>query len=194
MRAQPEIVTNRLVLHRPRLRDAPRIAALLNNYEVTKNLARVPYPYTMNMAVDWLLRQRKEWSPESVTFGIYTERAGLIGFCGTHREGHDAEIGYWLGEPYWGKGYMTEAVEAVISWYFDNSGANRLISGVFHFNKASLAIQEKFGFVTTGIGKRICLAQGTEIDHIETLITREAFHAALAARERARISVARSGE
>ena len=47
---QPEIETKRLVLRRPRLRDAPRIAALLNNFEVTKNLARVPHPYTLNMA------------------------------------------------------------------------------------------------------------------------------------------------
>lgn len=184
MHAQPEIVTERLVLHRPRLRDAPRIASLLNNYEVTKNLARVPHPYTINMAIDWLLRQNKQWSPETITFGLYAEHAGLLGFCGTHREGQDAEIGYWLGEPYWGKGYMSEAVEAVIAWYFEHSGANRLVSGVFHFNAPSLAIQDKFGFVRTGMGKRICLAQGTEIDHIETYVTRDAFNAARAARSR----------
>ena len=179
MAEQPEIVTQRLILRRPRLRDAPRIASLLNNFEVTKNLARVPYPYTINMAVDWLMRQKKEWSPDSITFAICESRHGLMGFCGMHKEGPDAEIGYWLGQPYWGKGYMTEATAAVIDWYFSTTGTDRLVSGVFHFNAASLAIQNKLGFVQTGIGKRICLAQNTDIDHIETELTRDAFEKAL---------------
>ncbi len=177
--AQPEIETERLLLRRPRLRDAPRIAALLNDYEVTKNLARVPYPYTMQMAFDWLMRQKRDWSPDSITFAICEKREGLIGFCGTHREGRSPEIGYWLGRPYWGKGYMTEAVRAVIDWYFSNSGADRIVSGVFHFNTASLAIQKKLGFTQTGLGKRICLAQKAEIDHIETELSRDAFYKAL---------------
>lgn len=176
---QPQIATPRLTLRRPRLRDAPRIAALLNNFEVTKNLARVPYPYTLNMAVDWLVRQKRDWQPDSITFAIYEAQAGLMGFCGMHREGPDAEIGYWLGEPYWGKGYMTEAATAVIDWYFSVTGAQRMVSGVFYFNAASLAIQEKLGFTRTGLGKRICLAQNTDIDHIETELTRDAFYKAL---------------
>lgn len=179
MTEQPVIETQRLLLRRPKLRDAPRIAALLNNFEVTKNLARVPHPYTLNMAVDWLVRQKKEWSPDSVTFAICHPRQGLMGFCGMHREGRDAEIGYWLGEPFWGKGYMTEAAAGVIQWYFSTSGANRMVSGVFYFNAASLAVQEKLGFVRTGIGKRICLAQNADIDHIETELTRDAFYKAL---------------
>ncbi|WP_196260158.1 GNAT family N-acetyltransferase [Pelagibacterium limicola] len=177
--SQPEIETLRLVLRRPRLRDAPRIAALLNDYEVTKNLARVPYPYTMQMAFDWLIRQKREWSPESITFAICEKEAGLIGFCGTHREGRLPEIGYWLGRAYWGKGYMTEATRAVIDWYFSHSTGDTLVSGVFHFNTASLRIQDKLGFVRTRIGKRICLAQKAEIDHIETELTRDAFYKAL---------------
>ena len=83
MAEQPEIRTQRLILRRPRLRDAPRIASLLNNFEVTKNLARVPYPYTINMAVDWLMRQKKEWSPDSITFAICEPRHGGFPFqCG----------------------------------------------------------------------------------------------------------------
>lgn len=182
MLQQPEIVTERLVLRRPRLRDAPRIAALLNNYEVTKNLARVPYPYTINMAVDWLVRQKREWRPEAITFAICEKRTGLIGFCGTHLEGETAEIGYWLGESFWGRGYMSEAVKAVLEWFFATSDADRIVSGVFHFNMASLAIQEKFGFVRIGLGTRICLAQNAEIDHIETELTRNAFFKALEAK------------
>jgi RimJ/RimL family protein N-acetyltransferase len=178
MSEQPELATARLVLRRPRLRDAPRIASLLNNYEVTKNLARVPNPYTLNMAVDWLIRQKRGWTPDTVTFAITEPGIGLIGFCGMHKEAQFAEIGYWLGEPYWGRGYMSEAVMAVLDWYFRQTRAEALVSGVFHFNGASLAIQKKFGFVETGLGKRMCLAQGAEIDHIETLLTRDAFYRA----------------
>lgn len=179
MTEQPQITTERLTLRRPKLRDAPRIAMLLNNFEVTRNLARVPYPYTINMAVDWLIRQKKEWTPDSITFAVCHPQYGLMGFCGMHKEGNYAEIGYWLGQPFWGKGYMTEATTAVIDWYFSASGAERLVSGVFYFNAASLAIQEKLGFVRTGMGKRICLAQNTDIDHIETELTRDAFTRAL---------------
>lgn len=179
MSEQPQIKTERLLLRRPRLRDAPRIASLLNNYEVTKNLARVPHPYSINMAVDWLIRQRNEWTPDTITFAICEKRQGLMGFCGMHREGSDAEIGYWLGEPYWGQGYMTEAARATIDWYFRISGASHIISGVFYFNAGSLAVQDKLGFVRTGIGKRICLAQNAEIDHIETRLTRDAFYKVL---------------
>ncbi|GGA36732.1 GNAT family N-acetyltransferase [Pelagibacterium lentulum] len=175
MTSQPEIETERLVLRRPRLRDGPRIASLLNNYQVTKNLARVPYPYTLNMALDWLLRQKRDWTPETITFAVCEKKGGLIGFCGTHREGQFTEIGYWLGQPYWNRGYMSEALKAVLEWYFANSQSDTLISGVFYFNTASLAVQKKFGFVETGIGKRICLAQSAEIDHIETQLTRSDF-------------------
>lgn len=179
MTDQPELRTQRLILRRPRLRDAPRIAMLLNNFEVTKNLARVPHPYTFNMAVDWLIRQKGGWTPDTLTFALVDPEDGLIGFCGMHKEGRYAEIGYWLGQPYWGKGYMSEAVQAIITWYFENAPADRLISGVFHFNAASLAIQKKFGFTETGVGYRMCLAQGREIEHIETQVTRAAFFSAL---------------
>jgi RimJ/RimL family protein N-acetyltransferase len=54
-----------------------------------------------------------------------------------------------------------------------------VVSGVFYFNAASLAVQDKLGFTRTGIGKRICLAQNTDIDHIETELTRDAFYKAL---------------
>src|SRR5690606_39636944 len=97
MSEQPRIETERLVLRRPRLRDAPRIATLLNNFEVTKNLARVPYPYTINMAVDWLIRQTKDCAPDSITFAVRDPRLGAMGFCALHTADRYAESGYWLG-------------------------------------------------------------------------------------------------
>ena len=68
-----------------------------------------------------------------------------------------------------------KAVGAALSWFWDNSNLEVLRSGVFHFNKASLAIQHKFGFVETGTGPLLCLARGEEVRHIDTELTRQAW-------------------
>ena len=160
MSEQPELRTPRLILRRPRLRDAPRIATLLNNYEVTKNLARVPYPYTFNMAVDWLVRQKRDWSPDSVTFAIVLPDDGLIGFCGMHREGRLAEIGYWLGEPYWGHGFATEAAHALIDLAFRATAIERLHVSCHAINGGSRRVIHKCGFQFSSMGMADSLAAG----------------------------------
>ncbi|MEX0860700.1 MAG: GNAT family N-acetyltransferase, partial [Cucumibacter sp.] len=104
------------------------------------------------------------------------ELAGNVGFHERH-EGM-ADIGYYLGRPFWGRGLMTEAVRAALDWYFGETGAGRVGSGVFHFNAPSLAIQRKLGFVETGRSLVHCLARGKDIEQIDTELTR-ATHAAL---------------
>ncbi len=84
-------------------------------------------------------------------------------------------IGYWLGKPHWGRGIMTEAARAVVNWYFASTGAEVLYSGVFHFNAASLAIQHRLGFTETGRSTLLCLARNAELEHIDTILTRERF-------------------
>jgi RimJ/RimL family protein N-acetyltransferase len=70
---------------------------------------------------------------------------------------------------------MSEAVGAALAWFWATSDLDVLRSGVFHFNKASLAIQRKFGFVETGTGPLLCLARGEEVRHIDTELTRAAW-------------------
>jgi RimJ/RimL family protein N-acetyltransferase len=164
--------TRRLTLRQPRPDDAPRLARLLNNFAVSGNLARVPYPYHEADAAAWLANWRPDRPPAETGFSLELPGEGLIGHCGYHLNDGIPVIGYWLGEPFWNRGFMSEAAVAVIDWYFEATPAATIASGVFHFNKASLAIQKKLGFAETGSGLLHSLARKEEVRHIDTLLTR----------------------
>jgi RimJ/RimL family protein N-acetyltransferase len=164
--------TSRLLLRPPRPADAERLARLLNNFAVSGKLARVPYPYRLADAQWWLGTWRADKPVGETGFTIDLPGEGLIGHCGLHPDGGEVVIGYWLGEPYWNRGFMSEAAAAVVDWYFEASGAPHLDSGVFAFNKASMVVQKKLGFVETGEGKKHCLARGEDLRHIDTRLTR----------------------
>lgn len=164
--------TARLLLRQPRPTDAARITRLINNFAVSGKLARVPYPYKLSDAEWWLGTWRADKPVGETGFTLDLPGEGLIGFCGFHQDDGETVIGYWLGEPFWNRGFMSEAVAATIRWYFDMSDADHLNSGVFHFNKASLAVQRKLGFTETGVGRKHCLARQEDLRHIETRLMR----------------------
>lgn len=166
-----ELRTTRLRLRQPQPGDAPRLARLLNNFRVAGNLARVPYPYAEADAVSWLASWRPDRPPGETGFTIDLPGEGLIGHCGFHAD-QGTVIGYWLGEPFWNRGFMTEAAAAILDWYFTETGAAAVGSGVFTFNRASLAVQKKLGFTETGTSVRHCLARKQDLRHIDTSLTR----------------------
>jgi RimJ/RimL family protein N-acetyltransferase len=165
--------TRRLTLRQPLPSDAERLALYLDNFAVAGNLSRVPYPYRLADAKAWLRTWRPDRPASETGFTIALDGEGLIGHVGFHEDEQGTVIGYWLGEPYWNRGFMTEACAAALGWYFEVTGAASIASGVFHFNKASLAIQKKLGFAETGSSYRLCLARGEEVRHIDTQLTRE---------------------
>jgi RimJ/RimL family protein N-acetyltransferase len=167
-----ELSSRRLVLRQPRADDAPRIARLLNNFRVAGNLSRVPYPYCEADAVAWLKLARPGRPPGETSFAVDLAGEGLIGICGFHPDVQGVVIGYWLGEPFWNRGFMTEAAAAVLDWYFGVTAASFVGAGVFAFNRASLAVQKKLGFTETGNSYRLCLARKQEVRHIDTELTR----------------------
>lgn len=170
---EPKLTTRRLTLRLPAMGDAERVALLLNNFAVAGNLSRVPYPYHLSDAKAYLKLRKPGLPPHETGFAIDLEGVGFIGQVGYHTDVHGATVlGYYLGQPFWGRGLMSEAVEAVLRWYFDVTDAHFIKSGVFHFNKASLAIQRKYGFAETGTSKLLCLARGEEVRHIDTTLTR----------------------
>jgi len=170
--------TKRLCLRAHNAGDASRLAELLGDLAVAGNLARVPHPYSLLDAHDWLARLPTDPEPQEATFAIAIEGEGLIGAVGFRAESVGTVIGYWLGRPYWGQGYAKEAVIAALEWHFAVTGASRIGSGAFVHNAASLAIQHKLGFVETGRGPVHCRARGEEIEHINTELTRPAFELA----------------
>lgn len=171
------VTTTRLVLRQPVMRDAERIARFLDNFAVSGNLSRVPYPYRLADAKAWLRTWRPDTPAGETGFSIELPGEGLIGHVGFHNDVEGTVIGYWLAQPFWNRGLMSEAVRGALDWYFSVTNATTLASGMFHFNKPSLAIQKKMGFTEIGLSSRLCLARGEEVRHIDTELTREAWAA-----------------
>jgi RimJ/RimL family protein N-acetyltransferase len=171
------VSTERLVLRRYERRDTTRIAALLNNWNVVRMLAMVPFPYTLADAEDYLGKQlARTPEPENFTSAI-TIGADLIGVIGVGPRNDAPSIGYWLGEPYWGQGYMTEALRAATRQFFATSAWDRLGSGIFEDNPASLAVQRKLGFEIVGESMMLCVARGEQVRHFDTRLTQAQFEA-----------------
>jgi RimJ/RimL family protein N-acetyltransferase len=165
--------TPRLLLRQPQRNDAARIARFLNNFAVAGKLSTVPYPYAESDAHWWLDRWSADKPAGETGFMIDLHGEGVIGNCGYHPNKDGVVVlGYWLAEPFWNRGFMTEAAAAVLDWYFAETAVEQVQSGVFHFNKASLAVQKKLGFTEIGSSILHCLARHEDLRHIDTRLTR----------------------
>lgn len=149
--SRPVLETERLVLRAPRLADAPTIARLVSDRRIAENTARVPYPYRLADAVDWITAASGDPRDEVL---LITLRDGTVaGACGLEwREAPNPEIGCWLGVPFWGHGYATEAVRALIDQAFGDLGHEAVEAGARTSNAASRRVLEKCGFQWTGVG------------------------------------------
>ena len=148
-RSIPVLETERLTLRAPRLRDAKAVARLASDRRVAENTARVPHPYRIDDAEQFIAAVNR--TDGEATFGI-TLNGEVIGVCSVEARDGGAEIGYWLGVPYWGRGYATEAVRAVIDHAFGDLGHAALAAGARISNPASRRVLEKCGFQWTGVG------------------------------------------
>ncbi|MDD7909829.1 GNAT family N-acetyltransferase [Pseudovibrio exalbescens] len=169
-----ELVTQRLRLRAPSMDDAPAFAKYLKNFEVSGNLARVPHPYTLEDAQLWLSLKKPEDS-----FAWCLERDGeAIGCVIIRNLGDRPTIGYWLAQPFWGKGFMSEAVHAVLTHAFEDLGVYSFNAGAYTFNKGSIGTLTKQGFVYGGRGFQSCAARGgEEMPEYRYYLTKAAFMA-----------------
>jgi RimJ/RimL family protein N-acetyltransferase len=168
-----ELRTERLLLRPQREDDVAAIIAGLNDYEVTRYLTVVPFPYTEADAREWVERQ-KPAVPGEAHFAIELPGEGMIGGVGIA-----AELGYWLNRSYHGRGYMTEASAAVLDWHFAALPDDLVHSGAHVGNTASLNVQRKLGFIDTGApSMRLVRSQNRDIEHVETTLIRADYAAA----------------
>ncbi len=102
------------------LADAASIALLAGDYDVASMTGTIPHPYSDEMAVDWI--ESLHAGEEGVAFAIDrgTALIGCVGYRAADKT--HAEMGYWIGKPYWGMGYATEAARALILYAFDEGG------------------------------------------------------------------------
>jgi RimJ/RimL family protein N-acetyltransferase len=160
------------VLLRPlRPDDGPAIVAGLSDYEVTRWLARVPYPYSLDEAERFLAWERAQ-RPVSAEQVYAIDRDGMIGLISLRDAGPEPVLGYWLAQSQWGKRYMSEAVTALVDDTFVDPDVTTILSGVFEGNERSLAIQKRLGFEIIGRSIQHNLALGRDLAHIDTALTR----------------------
>ncbi|MCC6779729.1 MAG: GNAT family N-acetyltransferase [Hyphomicrobiales bacterium] len=154
-RRAPVLVTERLALRPPQPGDAKAISILANDRRVAENTLRIPHPYTLADAHAFLASARAA-RDEMVL--VITMADIVIGCCGLARLRHvDLEIGYWLGAPFWGHGYATEAARALLDHAFRDPGHDVLLGGARVSNPASRRVLEKCGFKWTGVELyRVC--------------------------------------
>jgi RimJ/RimL family protein N-acetyltransferase len=172
-----KLYTERLYLRAPNTSDAPRMQRILADFEVAKNLSRVPHPYPEGGAHEYLGRIADVSDPFDAKFSIIDKDGQFCGMTGFGRQSELPQLGYYLDPLHWGKGYMSEACKAVIGWMFEVADPMHIRSGVFEHNPASWAIQNKFGFEEVGRSTLHCLAQSADLPHIDTQLKREAFFA-----------------
>lgn len=146
----PVLETERLVLRAARLGDAKAIAALANDRRIAENTRRIPHPYTVQNAEEFVMGAGE--AQNELALLIARADGTPIGACGLGFAGPVPELGYWLGVPYWGKGYATEAARAVIDYAFQELGHAALQAGARVTNPGSRRVLEKCGFQWTGVG------------------------------------------
>lgn len=134
--------------------DAPWVQLYLNDKEVTRNLGFVPYPYEPGMAEEWIATHEDEFAQKrQVIFAIADAVQGhLIGSMGlTLNFDHlQAELGYWIGRPFWNQGYGTEAARAVIQYGIEKLELVRVFARPFGYNIASQRLLQKAGMTMEG--------------------------------------------
>jgi RimJ/RimL family protein N-acetyltransferase len=140
MTNQPNVYSPRLVLRPFSPSDASVIKELLAQAEIASTTLNIPHPYEEGMAEAWIATHEPGWQGgEMASFAITERSEGLVGAIAlTIEKKHQrGEVGYWIGIPFWGRGYATEALSAIISFGFTQLNLNRIHASHFTRNPAS---------------------------------------------------------
>jgi RimJ/RimL family protein N-acetyltransferase len=163
-----EIQLERSLLRPWRDGDVASLVRHANNRKVWRNLRDAfPHPYTDKDAGEWLAKVRDIAPVRFFAIDIGGEAVGSIGVVpGSDVYSRSAEIGYFLGEPYWGRGIMTEAVDACTRYAFDTFDIVRMQAGVFEWNAASMRVLQKCGYVREGVLRKSVWKDGELVDSV----------------------------
>lgn len=151
----PVLETERLVLRAPHIEDVAAVAELANNRRIAEMTANLPFPYKPSDAHAFV--ETLAAVPDAATFAVFLKGEGHPTFAGMVSYGRRPpepapEIGYWIGEAFWGRGIATEAVRAVIDYAFSETDVALLLGSARVVNPASRRVLEKCGFQWSGVG------------------------------------------
>jgi RimJ/RimL family protein N-acetyltransferase len=179
---QHVIRTARLALRPLRAGDDARIFELVAHWDILRYLSAPPWPYEREHARAFV-SARMQPDPDAITC-VITHDGALIGIvdaaikpAANEQRARGYAIGYWLGQPYWGRGFMSEAARAFIAHVFEVTGVDTIYSGAVSENAASLRIQEKLGFVRDHEGMLYIPSRRKELPSTNTVLTRARFTA-----------------
>ena len=164
----PTLHTQRLVLRPFRPEDAATVQRLAGHPDIASTTAHIPHPYGDGVAEAWIATHADRLArDESAIFAITLASTGdLLGSIGLEirREHGRAELGYWIGKPYWNQGYVTEAAREVLRFAFNGLGLRRVFAEHFVRNPASGRVMEKIGMVREGELRRHMIKDGLPED------------------------------
>ena len=164
------IKTDRLVIGKPCKDDIPDLVSLLGNWNVSKWLSSVPYPYEESDASDWLDIMAQDIYAYNIFLNdLIIGGIGLMDITKT-----DAEVGYWIGEEYWGNGYASEALAALIQHVFRTMPITALYASYFEKNTASAKLLRKTGFKEIGKHTVYSASRNEMVQCIKLVLTQDA--------------------
>ena len=168
----PVIQTDRLTLRRPEEPDAAGLARFINDFEVARQTGTIPHPYTPLHAEAWIMTRSAFWRRGLERAYVITRGGALIGSVALFRPSVDApfSLGYMLSRDQWGRGYMSEAVAAVLG-EAARAGVERIVATVFADNPASSRVLEKLCFQPSRNGRSFSMARMERAPVIEYIWT-----------------------
>jgi [ribosomal protein S5]-alanine N-acetyltransferase len=157
--------------------DKGALVKYANNCNISRVLRdQFPFPYTEEDAEAWLIHARHQ---EIETNFVIANEQELIGAIGINLQDDvnrfSAEIGYWLAEPFWGKGIATQALKKFTEFTFDNFNLNRIYANVFEGNPASEKILVKAGYIKEATLRKAVFKEGKFLDQYIYAILNEEF-------------------
>jgi RimJ/RimL family protein N-acetyltransferase len=158
----PILLSQRLVMRAPHEDDIDALAHLANNANIANMVARMPHPYTVADAADFVRRTRAGAIGKCVYAITKADNGAFLGCCGIepHEDGRTVELGYWLGEPYWNQGYVTEAAHALIDMVFRTRDVEQIDARCRVMNIPSRRVIQKCGFQFQATGMVQSLSVG----------------------------------
>lgn len=166
----PTLLTSRLLLRPFNVSDGPEVQRQAGNIKIAQTTLNVPHPYKEGMAEVWIETHQEAFeSKEAMTLAITESDSGQLVGCISldlmlaHKK---AELGYWIGEEFWGRGYGTEAAKAIVKFGFESLGINKIQARYMAGNEASGKIMRKIGMEQEGYLKEDVVRLGKLTDTV----------------------------
>ena len=158
-----ELHTKNLIIKKPSEKHLKSLIKELNNWNISKWLIEVPYPYTVDDAKYWVKKSKQD----QYSFNIYLKNKLIGGLSlSNQRENSKWELGYWIGEEYWGNGYAIEACENLISYFFSNTNNSIIYASHMKDNIKSKKIIIKLGFNLISSGKKFSISRNEMVEDL----------------------------